>query len=76
MVFAGGIGEHDAATRAEILDGLRGLGVSIDPALNSAKESGFRGISASDSITKVFVVPAQEDLMIAVHVARMARLEE
>jgi acetate kinase len=73
MVFAGGIGEHDAATRVEILAGLEGLGVLVDSSLNSAKGSGQRQISASDSRTAVFIVPAQEDLMIAVHVDRMAR---
>ena len=76
VVFAGGIGEHDAATRAEILAGLEGLGVLVDPALNSAEGSGLRQISASDSRTAVFVVPTQEDLMIAVHVDRMARLDK
>jgi acetate kinase len=32
-----------------------------------------RRISTSESSTAVFVIPAQEDLMIAVHVHRMAR---
>jgi len=34
---------------------------------------GIRRISASESKTAVFVVPAQEDLMIAMHVDQMAR---
>jgi len=48
----------------------------LDPSLNAAKENRMRRISASDSVTKVFVVPAQEDLMIAVHVDQMARSEK
>ena len=73
IMFAGGIGEHDALTRAEVVEGLHGLGVVLDSSLNATKENRMRRVSASDSATKVFVVPAQEDLMIAVHVDRMAR---
>jgi acetate kinase len=73
IVFAGGVGEHDALGRAEILADLQDLGISISASLNEAKASGIRRISASESKTAVFVVPAQEDLMIAMHVDRMAR---
>jgi len=73
IMFAGGIGEHDALTRAEVVEGLQDLGVVLDSSLNATKENRMRRVSASDSATKVFVVPAQEDLMIAVHVDRMAR---
>ena len=73
IVFAGGIGEHDAVTRKEVLGGLQPLGVAMNFALNDQKQNGLRRISASDSKTEVFVVPAQEDLMIAVHLDRMAR---
>ncbi len=76
IVFAGGIGEHDVSSRAEILGGLQSLGVSIDPLRNYDNASKFRKISASESKTAVFVVPSQEDLMIAVHVARMAQAGE
>jgi len=73
VVFAGGIGEHDPLTRAEVLAGLQGMGVVVDLELNAAKGSRMRLVSASDSATKIFVVPAQEDLMIAVHVDEMVR---
>ncbi|MGD0443550.1 MAG: hypothetical protein ABSA39_06395 [Edaphobacter sp.] len=73
IVFAGGIGEHDVLARAEILAGLQNLGISLNSPLNEAAAHGLRRISASESKTAVFVVPAQEDLMIAVHVDRMAR---
>ncbi len=68
IVFTGGIGEHDAATRVEVLSGS---GVSINSSLNEARSDGVRRISASDSKTAVFAVPAQEDLVIALHVQRM-----
>ncbi len=72
LVFTGGIGEHDSATRAEVLDGT---GALIDSLLNEVKADGVRRISASDSKTSVFAAPAQEDLVIALHVRRMVQAE-
>jgi acetate kinase len=76
IVFAGGIGEHDALSRAEILDDLQNLGISINPSLNNGQRHGVLRISASESKTGVFVVPSQEDFMIALHVDRMARSDK
>jgi acetate kinase len=76
VVFTGGIGEHDARSRAEILAGLEELGIVVDAGLNDAGGEGVRRVSASDSRTAIFVVPAKEDLMIAVHVDGMARAGE
>jgi len=76
IVFAGGVGEHDAPGRAEILADLQDLGIAVSPPLNEARASGVRRISTSESKTAVFVVPAEEDLMIARHVDQMARSEK
>ena len=70
-MFTGGIGEHDPATREEVSDGLRALHVSLDALKNDVKESRLRRVDASESQTAIFVIPAQEDLMIARHVAHM-----
>jgi len=83
IVFAGGIGEHDPHTRAEVVGGLGALGVSLDARLNlnldkaqpEAAAGGIQRISSKDSEVVVLVVPAREDQMIAVHVERMARQE-
>ena len=75
IVFTGGIGEHDAATRKEVLDGLGALQVSVDVSGNDAKGNGVRRINASEARVAVFIVPAQEDLMIAMHVARMVEFD-
>jgi acetate kinase len=75
VVFAGGIGEHDARSRAEITDGLESMGISINFVLNEAKSDAMWRLSASDSVAAVLVVPAKEDWMIALHVERMARAE-
>ncbi len=76
IVFAGGIGEHDPRTRADILRGLPSLGVNLDPSLNQSAAAGIQRISSTDSPTAVLVVPAREDQMIAVHVERMAQQEQ
>ena len=73
IVFTGGIGEHDAATRNETLAGLDAMHVALDASRNSAQGTGMRHIEASNSQTYILIVPAQEDLMIAMHVARMAQ---
>jgi acetate kinase len=71
IVFAGGIGEHDAATRAEVLS--ESSDIAVEFSMNEANGDGIRQISASDSKTAVFVVPAQEDLVIALHMRRMVQ---
>jgi len=75
VVFAGGIGEHDALSRAEILSGMENLGISMNSALNDAPGDAVRRLSASDSKAAVLVVPAKEDWMIAIHVSAMAQQE-
>jgi acetate kinase len=70
VVFAGGIGEHDAATRAEVLAGLEGLGIVMGDEV--VVGGAVLRVSAESSKTAVFVVPADEDHVIALHVARMA----
>ena len=41
IVFAGGIGEHDAQSRMEILEGLDAMGVLVNRELNDAKAESF-----------------------------------
>jgi acetate kinase len=69
LVFTGGIGENDAATRAEVCAGLEPLGILLDPALNQTR--GEAKISASGSPAIVLVIPPAEDLMIVNHVCRL-----
>jgi acetate kinase len=73
VVFAGGIGEHDARSRAEIVGGMESFGISINSERNEAEGDAVRKVSASDSVPMVLVVPAKEDWMIALHVDRMTR---
>jgi len=68
LVFTGGIGEHTAAIRAEVCDGLAYLGLVLDPRRNNSNED---TISAADSRCSVRVIPTNENLMVARHTARL-----
>jgi acetate kinase len=72
VVFTGGIGEHDEATRREVLAELGGVGIVLDDGANALTTKGLRRVSGDYSATGVFVVPAEEDWMIASHVGEMA----
>ena len=64
LVFTGGIGENAAEVRAEICARLRYLGLVIDAAANA---SGRSLISANGSACAVWVVPTDEERIIARH---------
>jgi acetate kinase len=64
FVFTAGIGENSVRIRARIADQLEWLGVTLDPAENARHA---RLISRSDSRTPVYVMPTDEELMIAQH---------
>ncbi len=64
LVFTAGIGEHDAALRAEVCRRLAWLGVVPDPAANKA---GHGRISADASPIEVWIVPTDEEAVIARH---------
>ena len=64
FVFTAGIGENSASIRARISEKLAWLGVALDPAQNAAPAG---RISRSDSRIPVYVIPTDEELMIAQH---------
>ncbi|HEY1983794.1 MAG TPA: acetate/propionate family kinase [Terracidiphilus sp.] len=69
LVFTGGIGENDMASRAEICAGLAALGIIVDPQRNNVR--GEAVISAENSPVTVRVIPPAEDLIIVNHVVRL-----
>jgi acetate kinase len=68
LVFTGGIGENDAATRAEISAGCAWLGLMLDQARNRL---GRGRISTDQSTMSAWVVPTEEEAMIARHTAEL-----
>jgi acetate kinase len=69
LVFTGGIGENDMASRAEICAGLGALGIVLDAARNNVR--GEAVVSSESSPVKVRVIPPAEDLIIVNHVVRL-----
>ena len=69
LVFTGGIGENDSASRAEICAGLGALGIVLDGERNNVR--GTATISATDSPVTVRVILAEEELIIVNHVVRL-----
>ena len=65
LAFAGGIGENSPAIRARSLEGLGAMGLCLDAARNEAARGREAEISPEGSATGVFVVPTNEELLIA-----------
>ena len=66
VVFTGGIGEQSSEVRSRICADLDALGIQIDPQLNASMVKGKEGeISSPESRVKIFVIPTNEELLIA-----------
>jgi acetate kinase len=65
VAFAGGIGENAAAIRSRCLVGLEAMGLGIDEARNQAVHGTEAEISPPGAAARVFVVPTNEELLIA-----------
>ena len=72
LVFTAGIGENGVSNRAAICEGLEFLGVKLDPARNNVRGKEAL-ISADDSRVKVWVIPTNEELMIAQDTAALCK---
>ena len=65
IVFTAGVGENSPIVRGLVCDKLKAIGVEIDKDLNEEMFGKFGEISTSNSKIKVFVVPTDEEVMIA-----------
>jgi acetate kinase len=65
IAFAGGIGENAPVIRARTLLSLAGLGIRFDEELNRALRGEEGEISPPGSTPRVFVVPTNEEILIA-----------
>ena len=70
LTFTAGVGENDCNVRAKVCEYLGFMGVKIDPELNS-KRGKEMVISTPDSKVQVWVVPTNEELMIAQDTAEL-----
>lgn len=73
MVFTAGIGENDAKMRKDILSGMEWLGIKLDEEANSCRGE-EKKISAPDSKVEVWVIPTNEELVIARETVRLSGL--
>ena len=64
IVFTAGVGENSVATRKQIIDGLHALGIKLDEEANNCRGKEVL-ISTEDSSVKCYVIPTDEELMIA-----------
>ncbi|NLJ85618.1 MAG: acetate kinase [Firmicutes bacterium] len=65
IIFSGGIGENDSEVRELVCRQLGVLGISIDTGLNSRVRSKEVKLSTADSTVEVWIVPTNEELLIA-----------
>ncbi len=74
LVFTAGVGENDAALRAEVCDPLGHLGLRLDHAANAAasRDTGERRIDDGSGSIQVLVVPTDEEAEIAAQTAALA----
>lgn len=72
FVFTAGIGENAPAIREAVGQRLAWLGIELDPAANAKSE---RRISREGSLIPCYVIPTDEELMIARHTLRVLRAQ-
>ena len=66
VVFTGGVGENSSEVRARICSGLQWIGIELDEELNRLHTGGREGvISQEGSRLAVYVIPTDEELLIA-----------
>lgn len=64
IAFTAGIGENSISTRSDIIERLAPLGIELDPEENNVRGK-FKKISSKKSSVDIYVVPTNEELMIA-----------
>ena len=65
IVFTAGVGQNASLIREKVCQDMERIGIVLDPALNSLRQSGARSIHAAYSPVKILIIPANEELQIA-----------
>lgn len=74
VIFTGGIGENSVDVREKICEGLEWLGLDLDKGLNAEHQGGKEGlISKAESRLAAYVIPTDEELLIARDTVRCVR---
>ena len=72
IVFTAGIGENTSIIRAGVTEGLEYMGIKIDAEANKMRGE-EKDISTPDAKVRTLVIPTNEELMIALDTARLAK---
>ena len=72
IAFTGGIGENSAEVRGQILEGLEFLGINFDAEANKNAARGKISILSKGNV-KIYVIPTNEELVIARETQRLAQ---
>lgn len=65
ICFTAGIGENSDLIREKVCHGLEFMGIELDTEKNRVRELGNREINKKDSRTKIYIIPTNEELVIA-----------
>lgn len=77
IIFTAGIGENSALVRRKSLEHMESVGIEIDPEKNESTETGkIQKISSDASQTEVWVIPTNEELVIAIDTAKIAQASD
>lgn len=71
IIFTGGIGENAPKIREQILSEMDGMGVKVDTSRNANLPENKK-INTEDSNTEIYVIPTNEELVIAIDSAKIA----
>ncbi len=72
VIFTAGVGENGGGNRANIVSGLEFMGIKIDPEKNKKRGEEI-DISAPGATVRTLVIPTNEELMIAIDTAELAK---
>lgn len=76
FIFTGGIGENSSEVRERVIKKISWLGFDIDPSLNLSVKKEAKKVSKSSSKKPVWVIPTDEEIMIAKHTLKLYNLQE
>jgi len=73
LIFTAGVGENSPFVRKSVCDGLDFFGVSLDEKKNEERSSQARKISSDTSKADIFVIPTDEELVIALDTEKIVK---
>ncbi|MGL4595772.1 MAG: acetate/propionate family kinase [Thermoguttaceae bacterium] len=73
LVFTGGIGEHQKMIREKVCENLESLGIIFDTQKNEKANGDEESIHAAESKTQIWIIPTNEEIIVARRVVREKR---